>query len=87
MKIRIKSNPITPHGSFSVGDELDDTKYPESFLLHLVNDCNAADFIDYETKVDTEYKIKKKPQSSQSSQQGKASPKPTAKPRKNKRKS
>jgi len=66
MKIRIISNPITPFGDFSVGDVLDDTKYPIKFLNHLVDDCNAAERLDYSTKVDEDYEAKKKPLSSQS---------------------
>lgn len=86
MKVRIKGNPITPHGSFSHGQVIDDLKYPTEFLLHLVNDAGAADLIDYETKIDNDFVAKKKPQSSLSSQPDKASPKPIAKKRKKKRK-
>ena len=86
MKIRIKSNPITPYGSFSVNDELDDLKYPTEFLLHLVNDCGAADLIDYETKIDNEFEAKKKPQSLPLSEPVKALKKKIAKPHKKKRK-
>jgi len=86
MKVRIKGNPITQFGSFSHGQVIDDLKYPTEFLLHLVNEAGAADLIDYETKIDNNVQVKKKVESSPSSQPAKASPKPTASRRKRKQK-
>ena len=86
MKVKIKGNPITPYGSFDHGQILDDLKYPTEFLLHLVNEAGAADLIDYETKIDHDFIAKKKPQSSQSLQQGKALRKKTVKKHKKKHK-
>jgi hypothetical protein len=51
MKIKMKSFAITPYGSFNVGQVLTDQQYQPAFLVHLVNEANAADFIEYETKV------------------------------------
>jgi len=74
MKIKITSNPITPYGSFNAGAIISDDNYPLEFLNHLVDDCGAAErLLEYETKVDEKYEAKKKPQSSQSLQPGKAS--------------
>lgn len=73
MRIRVITNPITTYGSFAVGDILNDQNYPCEFLHHLVDDCGAAEYLEYETKVDMEYEPVKKPRSLQSSEQGKAS--------------
>ncbi len=82
MRIRMKTNPITPYGSFGVGDVLNDDSYPKEFLEHLVNDCNAAEFLDYETKIDMEYEPVKKPLSLPLSEQGKVLTKKTSRLRK-----
>jgi len=50
---------------------------PDSYMNHLVDDCNAAERLDYETKVDV-VEVKKKPLSSQSLPPAKASRKKTA---------
>jgi len=87
MKVKVKGNPITPYGSFSDGQVLSDDKFSREFLSHLVNDAGAADLIEYETKVVEDYEPVKKPQSSRSSQPGKASQKKTRVTRKRKAKS
>ena len=46
MKVRIISNPITPYGSFDKGQILETPKFPEAFLIHLVEDANAAEYIE-----------------------------------------
>lgn len=53
MKIKITGSMIlgTAYGSFDKGQILTDDKYPKEFLRHLVYDCNAAEVLDYETKV------------------------------------
>ena len=48
MKIKIISNPITPYGDFSRGQELTDQKYPTAFLIHLVEQAGAAEYMDKE---------------------------------------
>lgn len=68
---------ITPQGLFDKGMILTTDKYSEEFLDHLVTACNAADVIDYETKVDEDYEVKKKPPSTQLSEQGNHSQKKT----------
>lgn len=93
MKVRIKGNPITPYGNLNHNQIISDTEklsngrtYPTSFLLHLVNDANAADLLEYETKVDPE-PVKKSPQPLPSLEPGKASQKPMQKPRTKKHRS
>ncbi len=51
MKVKLVSNVITPYGSLDKGMELSSDKYPESFLRHLVNDCNAATIISNNEKM------------------------------------
>lgn len=63
MKIRIKTMAITPLGTFDAGVILTTDKYSSELLNHLVTDCNAADVIDYETKIDADYEPVKKPPS------------------------
>jgi len=46
MKVRIISTPITPYGSFGKGDVLTSDKYPETFLVHLVEAAGAAEYIE-----------------------------------------
>lgn len=87
MKIRMKSMAFTPYGALEKGQILESNKYPEEFLTHLVEDANAADRIDYETKVDDAIEVKKKTLSSQSLPPAKASRKPTATSRSKKPKS
>lgn len=87
MKIRILEPAFSPYGDLEVGQILTDNKYPVAFLLHLVNDAGAAEFIEYETKVDEVYEPVKKPQSSPSLQQAKASRKRTRNTRKKKARS
>lgn len=95
MKIRMKSMAFTQSGMFDKGNILSTEKgesfdgkaYPVEFLNHLVQGANAADMLDYETKVDMEYEPIKKPLSSQSLPQAKVSPERTVKKRKSKRKS
>jgi len=61
MRIKIISNPITPYGDFSRGQELTDQKYPTAFLIHLVEQAGAAEYMDkeaYQTKI-IEVEIKK----------------------------
>ena len=92
MKIKITSNPITPHGSFSRGNILSTEKnesfngqaYSAAFLNHLVDAAGAAERLEYETKVDQDFEQKKKPLSSQSLPPDKASPKKTRGPYKKK---
>ena len=87
MKIKILGNPITPFGSFDNGQILTDEKHSKEFLNHLI-EAGAACCMDkeaYETKV-IEVEAVKKPQSSPSSPQAKASRKKTSK-KQNKRKS
>lgn len=80
MKIKITANPITPYGSFFVGQIISDENYPLEFINHLVDDCGAAvRLLDYETKVDESYEAKKNLQSSQLSQPVKASNKKMSK--------
>lgn len=77
---------FTPQGLFEKGMVLTTDKYTKEFLNHLVTACDAADVIDYETKIDMEYETEKKPLSSQSLEQGKVSQKKTrGRPRKNPR--
>ena len=74
---------MTPYGMFEKGAILTSEKYPEPFLVHLVEDCGAAEWMDYDTKIDEDYEVKKKPLSSQSLPPDKASPKRTrGRPRK-----
>lgn len=84
MKVRIKGNPITPFGHLSNGQIIGNDKYPEQFLRHLVEDANAADWLEYETKIDDTYEVKKKTQSSQSLEPVRASQKKTVKGQKKK---
>jgi len=89
MKIKIISNPITPYGSFDTGKILTDQKYPAAFLIHLVEQAGAAEYMDkeaYLNKVDDAVEIKKKAPSSPSLPQVKASGKKTSTLRKKKRK-
>lgn len=86
MKVRIKGNPVTPYGNLTQGQIIGDDKYPVAFLRHLVEDANAADWLEYETKIDDTYEVKKKTQSSPLLEPAKVSPKPTVKKRKKKRK-
>lgn len=60
MKIRIKSMVFTQKGVFNPGDELTDNDFSKEFMLHLVNEANAADMLEYETKIEqiTETKVK-----------------------------
>ena len=60
MKVKIISTPITPYGSFEKGQQISSPQYPEAFLKHLVNDCNAAVFID-EIKPEIQEKMVEKP--------------------------
>lgn len=86
MKIRITGKPITMYGSFEPGVILTDAKYPIPFLQHLVVDCNAAEYLDLDTKVDNDYEVKKSDPSLPLSQPDKVSPRPMSKSRKKKRK-
>jgi len=86
MRIRLIANPITMYGSFRAGEVLTDANYPIPFLQHLVNDCNAAEFLDIETKVDTDYEVKKSAPSLPLSQPDKVSQKKMSKSRVKKRK-
>lgn len=84
MKIKVTANPITMYGSFSRGQILTDEKFPTAFLIHLVDEAGAAEYIDknaYLTKVNDEVEIKKKAPSSPSSQPAKVSKKKTSKKR------
>lgn len=77
---------ITQQGLFDKGMVLTTDKYTVEFLNHLVTACNAADVIDYETKIDMEYEPVKKPLSTQSLAQANRSPKKThGKHKKNRR--
>ncbi|MFV1983010.1 MAG: hypothetical protein ACC657_05655 [Thiohalomonadales bacterium] len=80
MKIMIKSNPITPYGSFHCGQEINDTVYPIAFLNHLIG-IDAAVLVEHETKIDHDFEPIKKSPSTQSSPQEKASRKRTPRPR------
>lgn len=60
MRILITSNPITPYGEFVRGDILNSDTFPTAFLTHLVEEANAAEWLDRETKIDDEYEAKKK---------------------------
>jgi len=87
MRIKIISNPITPYGDFSRGQELTDEKYPTAFLIHLVEQAGAAEYMDkeaYLNKIDDVVEIKKKAPSSPSLPPAKASGKKTSKKRKKK---
>lgn len=78
---------FTPYGVLEKGTEITDGKIPKEFLIHLVEDAGAAEYMDkdsYETKV-IEVEAVKKPLSSQSLPQAKASRKKTSK-KQNKRK-
>ena len=77
MKIKMISMAMTPNGIFEKDMILTDARYPVAFLNHLVNDCNAAEVIDYETKIDDKYEVKKNPQSLPLSQPDKVSQKKT----------
>lgn len=60
MKVKITCNPITPYGSFSTGQIIDDKQYPESFLKHLVDEAGAGVYVEeYETKVEAPVETKK----------------------------
>jgi len=87
MKIKIISNPITPYGSFDKGQILTDQKYPTAFLIHLVEQAGAAEYMDkeaYLNKIDDVVEIKKKAPSSPSLQPAKASRKKISKKHKKK---
>ncbi len=88
MKIKVLGNPITAFGSFDNGQVLTDKTHSKEFLNHLI-EAGAAELMDkdaYKTKV-VEVEAVKKPLSSQSSPQDKASGKKTSKKRTKKRKS
>jgi hypothetical protein len=52
MQIKMKSMAFTQQGMFDKGQVLTDKQYSKAFLLHLVNDANAADMFEYETKIE-----------------------------------
>ena len=72
---------FTQSGMFDKGQILTDEKHSKEFLTHLVEEANAAEYLDkdsYETKI-IEVEAVKKPLSSQSLPQAKASRKQTSK--------
>ena len=91
MKIRMISMAFTQQGMFEPpailstdrNESTDRKAYHPDFLNHLVDQANAAERLDYETKIDPEYETQKKPQenstglSTQSLPQGKALPSKT----------
>lgn len=80
---------FTQSGMFDKGQILTDEKHSKEFLTHLVEEANAAEYLEkdsYKTKI-VEVESVKKPQSSQLSQPDKASSKKTSKKQTKKRKS
>lgn len=61
MRIRIKSMVFTQKGVFNPGDELTEKDFSKEFMLHLVNEANAADMLEYETKVEQPVETKVEP--------------------------
>ncbi len=51
MKIKMKSMAFTQSGMFDKGQVLTDKQYSKEFMLHLVNEANAAEIIEYDTKI------------------------------------
>ena len=81
MKVKITVTSIIIGGmSFDLDQELSSDRYSKDMLGHLL-EIDAAVSLDRETKVVEAPKPAKKPQSTPSSPQAKASPKRTRKPR------
>ena len=79
---------FTPYGVMEKGTILTDAKLPKEFLIHLVEEAGAAEYMEkdsYKTKV-IEVEAVKKPLSSQSLPQAKVSRKKTSKKRTKKQK-
>jgi len=73
MKIKMKAMAFTQQGVFDKGNVLTDKQYSKEFLLHLVNEANAADFIEYDTKIEKplETKVETKPKQTRKKKKGK----------------
>ncbi len=57
-KVKVKGSPITPRGSFTNGQILTSDRYPIEFLTHLVNEANAAEWVERETKMEPKFENK-----------------------------